>query len=110
MTGAAFILTNTACMESAKFLSESIFNREYSGTEEIDLSKIPMQIYENPQNKVKDLFISASTTQPVWRDPLLIDLDGDGIETTSFRMGYFLTTKTMVLRNLLPGLLKMTAF
>ena len=44
---------------------------------------------ENMLNKVFDIFHNAFSTPPIVIDPLLIDLDGDGIETTTIQNGVY---------------------
>ena len=45
--------------------------------------------YESPYKVLHDTFNDATTTQPIPVDPLLIDLDGDGIETTTIQNGVY---------------------
>ena len=48
-----------------------------------DLAPLPM--IEN----IKDIFELAAQTDPIYRDPLLIDLNGDGITTTDVNNGIY---------------------
>lgn len=45
--------------------------------------------YESPYKVLQDTFNEATTTEPIKIDPLLIDLDGDGIETTTIENGVY---------------------
>lgn len=45
--------------------------------------------YESPYKILQDTFNEATTTEPIKIDPLLIDLDGDGIETTTIKNGVY---------------------
>lgn len=45
--------------------------------------------YVYPQEEFSKLFTQAEQTEPKRVDPLLIDLDGDGIETTTLNDGVF---------------------
>ncbi len=45
--------------------------------------------YVYPQEEFSELFLQAKNTAPKRVDPLLVDLDGDGIETTSLQNGVF---------------------
>ena len=81
--GTSAILINIASIDITKTISESIFSSEYSEETNIDLTKIPTMLIQHPQNNIKQTYITALAAAPKRHDPLLVDLDGDGIETTN---------------------------
>jgi len=72
----------------AQKISEHVFSSADPMNQDIDLSKIPTYI-SNPMKGIQDFVLQAENTQPIRIDPLLVDLDGDGIETTTVGNGVY---------------------
>lgn len=83
-------LANLFDQKIAQAISEQVFSAEDPENQEIDLTKIPTYLSSTPIEGVKSTFNTAKTTPAPRRDPIIFDLDNDGIETTSINAGYFI--------------------
>ena len=77
----------------AQAMNKQAFGGDNPEDQDIDLSKIPAYMSSTPMKETPGLFQQAeAATEPIpgiWRDPLLVDLDGDGIETTTLQNGTY---------------------
>ena len=85
------IITGVICKKFSEDFTEYLFQNGYDEEEDIDLSKIPTLIKDNgPRYQSLELFNQAQSTQPIVVDPILLDLNGDGvIGTTALKDGVY---------------------
>ena len=84
------IVVNGVTGKLAEIMAEPFFDADgLPITDEVDLNKIPSQI-SMPEPKIKFYFKAPEQAELQASDPLLIDIDGDGIKTTSLLNGHFI--------------------
>lgn len=89
---ASFPAVGRVCDKLSQELSEKIFDYDGESTiEDIDLSDIPTFVRDNgPKFQMSEPFKQANQAGTPGADPILVDLNGDGIKTTKLKDGVYL--------------------